>query len=126
VTYAFFERPPPAEGIWFCRRCMMDRAFVTTVALEGRDAPDAPLFCSECEWEIEPEVDIVQRYPEPPIETRGRLSPEFRAAGKERWRKYLLSLAAPRSRTEPEAMPHDSAAFALQLAQLQGERGRRL
>ena len=124
MSYSYIERPPPAEGIWFCRCCMMMRPFVTTPELEGKSVHDAPLFCAECDWEIVPEVDVVRRYPEPPIEQRRSLDPEFLAAGRERWRQYLVSIAAP-VRAQDEALPFDAEAMALQVAQLAGARGRR-
>lgn len=124
MTYAYIERPPPVEGIWFCQCCMRLRPFVTTPGLEGKVIHDAPLFCNECDWEIVPEVDIVQRYPEPPIEQRRSLAPEFLAAGRERWRQYLVSIAAP-ARAQDEAVPFDSDAMAIQVAQLAAAKGRR-
>lgn len=117
MSYTFIERPPPFEGIWFCRACMLMRAFCTTPEHEGRDVPDAPLYCDECGWEMLFEIDIVQRYPEPPIVMKHHMPEAERRAGKERLRVFLLSISAPRT-PRPEPGPVDMDAFAIQLAQL--------
>jgi hypothetical protein len=159
IGYSYIDRPPPMEGIWYCEPCMMYRPFCTLQHLTGKDVPDAPLFCDECDWEMPVKVDVVAHYPEPPAEMRRtpdptlpariakaraegtlayrgadgeaelmRLEAEhgWRAAGKERWRRYLLSISSPRSMPGPEPAPMDEAALAQQIEQLQGERGRRV
>ena len=124
MSYAYYEPPPPIEGIWPCRRCMMDRPFGTTPALEGRDVPDAPLFCDDCGWEYELEVDELVRFPEPPVRIVRPMPPQLRAEGRARWQRHLLSQLAPRT---PKAAPPppitDEAA--IQLARILAERGRR-
>lgn len=117
MSYTYIERPAPCEGIWFCRACMLMRAFSTTPEHEGRNIPDAPLYCDECGWEMLFEVDVIQRYPDPPIIQRKHMPESERLAGKERLRVYLLSISAPRT-PRPEPPPVDQDAYEIQLAQL--------
>jgi hypothetical protein len=103
---------------------MMMRPFVTTPALEGKNMDNAPLYCLECDWEMQYEVDMVRRYPEPPVVVKHGMDPAVRAEGRERLRLYQLSIAAPRA-PRPEAPPIEADAYALQLAQLTASKGRR-
>lgn len=80
----------PAEGIWFCRRCMRDRVFITSVACEGRSVPDAPLFCDECDWEMTCPSDTVIPPTGPPIINPVPMTSESRRIGRERLRLRLL------------------------------------
>lgn len=66
MTSRYIERPPPMEGIWFCEPCAQMRAFSTLQHLAGKEVPDAPLFCDECDWEMPLPTDTIEHFPEPP------------------------------------------------------------
>lgn len=78
-SYRYIDRPPPMEGIWFCEPCGMLRPFATLQRLAGQDVPDAPLFCDECDWEMPLKTDVVEHFPEPPIEMRRMPDPTLPA-----------------------------------------------
>lgn len=114
------EPPPPAEGIWPCRRCRRDRVFITSVAFEGRNAPDAPLFCEECGWEFTAPTETIIDPHGPAQVTVLHMSAEERARGRERLRLRMLQELGPSA--EPpqhdEIKPVDQIDLALQIAQL--------
>ena len=123
--YAYFEPPPAVEGIWFCRRCMRNRPFQTTLANAGHNVPDTPLYCVECDWEIPRQAHVVYCYPAPPRIETIPMATNVREAGRERWRLELVEMAlagAEMFEAPSIATPSD---IEIQLRQIAGEKGRR-
>ena len=119
ARYQHHEPPPPAEGIWRCRRCTIDRVFITSVECEGRGAPDAPLFCEECGWEKTAPTNTVINPHGPAEVTVLHMTAAERAVGRERLRlRMLAELGATGQAPQDEVKPVDQNDLALQIAQL--------
>ncbi len=119
MTYAFID-PEPAEGVFFCPRCLCDQLFETDPGME-KDL-DKPLFCCVCATQIDATYEILQVYPHPEVRTK---RPALTAKQREAGRLKLMHLRTTPLLDEPVPLALDDAEAAMKAQMAQLSRGTR-
>lgn len=119
MTYAFIDTEP-AEGVFFCPRCLCDQLFETDPGME-KDL-DKPLFCCVCATQIDATYEILQVYPHPEVRTK---RPALTAKQREAGRLKLLHLRTTPLLDEPVPLALDDAEAAMKAQMAQLSRGTR-
>jgi len=113
MSYAYTD-PEPAEGVFFCTRCMCDQLFETDPGKE-KDL-DKPLFCCVCSLQIDVTYEVMQIHPFPEVRTP---RPALTAKQREEGRLKLMQLRTAPLHEEPVPLSLDPEAdLKAQMAQL--------
>ncbi|WP_298621481.1 hypothetical protein [uncultured Zoogloea sp.] len=119
MSYAFID-PEPAEGVFFCPRCLCDQLFETDPGME-KDL-DKPLFCCVCSVQIDATYEIMQIHPYPEVRTK---RPALTSKQREEGRLKLMRLRTAPPIEEPTPLPLDDAEAAMKAQMAQLSRGMR-